>query len=241
MPVEPACCFLVRLPAFSVFDSSFGDLQPHTPRTTRQHDPLKRLCTEHHPSTFMSGRTTPDNETGPLLGNQRTESYQTLVTNENAPKADDREAPGLSLAWILAALWSAVFLGALDGKFFRRLVQTGYRFIFVTTGTIVATLLSPIGAHFNRSNQSSYIGTAYLLSVCCFTPLYGRLSDILGRKGAMLLALSLFGSGTLCVGLRRRWTSSLLRARSRAWRAAGQCFGFTSFVVGRSQCLCFCS
>ena len=81
------------------------------------------------------------------------------------------------------------------------MATTGHSYILVTTGTIVATLLSPIGAHFNRSNQSSYIGTSYLLSVCCFTPLYGRLSDILGRKGAMLLALSLFGSGTLLCGI----------------------------------------
>ncbi|KAL0581982.1 hypothetical protein V5O48_000040 [Marasmius crinis-equi] len=79
--------------------------------------------------------------------------------------------------WILAGLWSAVFLGALDG-------------------TVVATLLAPIGSDFKKSNQASYIGTSYLLSVCCFTPLYGRLSDILGRKGAMLLALTLFGTET---------------------------------------------
>ena len=78
------------------------------------------------------------------------------------------------LLWVLGGLWSAVFLGALDT-------------------TIVATLLSPIGSHFEKSHQASYLGTSYLLSVCCFTPLYGRLSDILGRKGAMLLGLSLFG------------------------------------------------
>ena len=149
----------------------------------------------------MSSRTTPAEETSPLVGDQRTESYQTLPTNENTPKAYDKEAPKVSLVWILAALWSAVFLGALDGTLFRRFSATGHNYILVTTGTIVATLLSPIGAHFNRSNQSSYIGTAYLLSVCCFTPLYGRLSDILGRKGAMLLALSLFGSGTLLCGI----------------------------------------
>lgn len=146
----------------------------------------------------MSGRTTPNEETRPLLGDQRTESHQTLVANENAPK---EEAPRVSLVWILAALWSAVFLSALDGTLLRRFVLIGYRFIPMTTGTIVATLLSPIGAHFSRSNQSSYIGTAYLLSVCCFTPLYGRLADILGRKGSMLLALSLFGSGTLLCGI----------------------------------------
>jgi len=33
--------------------------------------------------------------------------------------------------------------------------------------------MTPIGNYFNKSNQASYIGTAYLLSVCCFTPLYG--------------------------------------------------------------------
>ena len=37
----------------------------------------------------------------------------------------------------------------------------------------MATLLSPIGSYYNESNRSSYIGTSYLLSVCCFTPLYG--------------------------------------------------------------------
>ncbi|CEL57819.1 Multidrug resistance protein fnx1 OS=Schizosaccharomyces pombe (strain 972 / ATCC 24843) GN=fnx1 PE=2 SV=2 [Rhizoctonia solani AG-1 IB] len=86
------------------------------------------------------------------------------------------------LLWILGGLWSAVFLGALDT-------------------TIVATLVSPIGSYFQKSHQASYLGTSYLLSVCCFTPLYGRLSDIMGRKGAMLLALSLFGTGTLLCGL----------------------------------------
>src|ERR1700748_453413 len=70
------------------------------------------------------------------------------------------------LLWILIGLWTPVFLGSLDG-------------------TIVATLLSPIGSYFNKANQSSYLGTSYLLSVAACTPLYGRLSDILGRKGEL--------------------------------------------------------
>lgn len=148
----------------------------------------------------MSDRTTPDDETSLLLDRQRPESYQTLVNNENTP-GTDKKTSGSNLAWVLAALWSAVFLGALDGMLLRRFVATVHNFISITLGTIVATLLSPIGAYYNRSNHSSYIGTAYLLSVCCFTPLYGRLSDILGRKGAMLLALSFFGSGTLLCGI----------------------------------------
>ena len=63
----------------------------------------------------MSGRTTPDEETTPLLGTQRTESYQTLVADGHTPKVNDTGPPRAGLAWILAGLWSAVFLGALDG------------------------------------------------------------------------------------------------------------------------------
>lgn len=92
----------------------------------------------------------------------------TIKPSVNSPSRED-------LLWILGGLWSAVFLGALDT-------------------TIVATLVSPIGSYFEKSHQASYLGASYLLTVCCFTPLYGRLSDILGRKGAMLVALSLFGN-----------------------------------------------
>ena len=41
------------------------------------------------------------------------------------------------------------------------------------TGTVAATLLTPIGSKFNASHRASFIGSSYLLSMCCFTPLYG--------------------------------------------------------------------
>ncbi|KAH7100557.1 vacuolar amino acid permease [Auriculariales sp. MPI-PUGE-AT-0066] len=74
-----------------------------------------------------------------------------------APSQDDQPRVSLSkrdLAWVLFALWSAVFLGALDG-------------------TVVATIIPPIGAYFNKSHQASYLGTSYLLSICCVSGVYG--------------------------------------------------------------------
>lgn len=44
-------------------------------------------------------------------------------------------------------------------------------------------------------------GTAYLWSNVSFTPLYGRLSDLIGRKSAFLQATTLFSLGTLFCGL----------------------------------------
>ena len=85
------------------------------------------------------------------------------------------------LRWILAGLWSGVLLGAFDGRAFR--AQQKWILPRKSIGTVVATLLAPIGSEFQASHQSSHIGTAYLLSVCCFTPLYGKnLSLILCRS-----------------------------------------------------------
>ena len=85
---------------------------------------------------------TSDDETCPWLGHQREESHQMLVANEDTKKADDKEAPVRSLVWILVAVWSAVFLGALDGMLPHSSVSTRRSYIYVTAGTIVATLLS---------------------------------------------------------------------------------------------------
>ncbi|KAJ3853012.1 vacuolar amino acid permease [Lentinula lateritia] len=144
-------------------------------------------------------------------GDDYTSDTTTLAEPEPSEPPPLNKFSRLETCWILVGLWSAVFLGALDG-------------------TVVATLLSPIGSHFNKLNQSSYIGTAYLLSVCCFTPLYGRLSDILGRKGAMLLALTLFGSGTLSCALAPTM-ESLIAARAVAGMGGGGYWPVSSIVV----------
>ncbi|KAF8914097.1 vacuolar amino acid permease [Gymnopilus junonius] len=148
-------------------------------------------------------RRPPSLETSSLL-HERPPSYHSTDDVNDPPsptfsEPDEQPINNFSRAdicWILAGLWSGVLLGAFDG-------------------TVVATLLTPIGSEFNASNQSSYIGTSYLLSVCCFTPLYGRLADILGRKGAMLLALSLFGSGTIFCGFAQSM-NALIAARAVA-------------------------
>ncbi|PCH41423.1 vacuolar amino acid permease [Wolfiporia cocos MD-104 SS10] len=163
----------------------------------------------------MSTAHRENSETRPLLHASANESYDSVEprgeTTPTDPSPPLNKVSGADLAWVLAGLWSAVFLGALDG-------------------TIVATLLAPIGSYFNESNRSSYIGTSYLLSVCCFTPLYGRLSDILGRKGAMLLALSLFGTGTFLCGLAPSM-DALIAARAVAGMGGGGVMTVSSIAV----------
>ena len=71
---------------------------------------------------------------------------------------------------IVLGIMLAMFLGALDQ-------------------TIVATALPTIGRHFGNLDDLSWVVTAYLLTGTASTPLYGKLSDIYGRRGVMLTAI----------------------------------------------------
>ena len=53
------------------------------------------------------------------------------------------------------------------------------------------------GSDFESSNRVSWIAVAYILSNTAFQPLYGRLSDIFGRKPCLIFANVVFLIGTL--------------------------------------------
>jgi len=69
--------------------------------------------------------------------------------------------------------------------------------------TLVPTMLPTISSEFHKANQGSWLGTAFLLATCTFTPLYGRLCNVLGRRSAFQLALTFAGCGVLACGCSR--------------------------------------
>jgi MFS family permease len=68
-------------------------------------------------------------------------------------------------------------------------------------GTCVASILGTVGSEFKVSTEIQWLGTSYLLTQTAFQPLYGRFSDIFGRKAATLFASFTFGLGCLLCGL----------------------------------------
>lgn len=65
---------------------------------------------------------------------------------------------------------------------------------------IVATALPTISAAFNAGSVVSWVPSAYLLTSTSFLPLYGRFSDIFGRKAALIQAMAIFMVGNLVAG-----------------------------------------
>ncbi|KAI0740665.1 major facilitator superfamily domain-containing protein [Earliella scabrosa] len=66
--------------------------------------------------------------------------------------------------------------------------------------TIVATALPTISAAFDAGSVVSWVPSAYFLTSTAFQPLYGRFSDIFGRKAALCLAMGTFMLGSLAAG-----------------------------------------
>ncbi|KAI9803981.1 MAG: hypothetical protein M1833_000262 [Piccolia ochrophora] len=66
---------------------------------------------------------------------------------------------------------------------------------------IVATAVPILSSEFNEYNNSSWLGTAFLISFALVLPIYSKLGDIFGRRNMFILGTMIFilGSG-LCGG-----------------------------------------
>src|SRR6266851_3898138 len=70
-------------------------------------------------------------------------------------------------------------------------------FLAALNQTIVATALPTIGRDFRDFELLPWAVTAYLLTSTAVAPLYGKLSDIHGRRAMMLTAVGLFIAGSV--------------------------------------------
>jgi EmrB/QacA subfamily drug resistance transporter len=79
---------------------------------------------------------------------------------------------------VIYGLMAGMFLGALDQ-------------------TIVGTAIRTIGDDLHGLNQQAWVTTAYLIASTIMTPIYGKLSDIFGRRPLFIMAIGIFIVGSV--------------------------------------------
>ncbi|KAJ5184001.1 hypothetical protein N7492_001617 [Penicillium capsulatum] len=138
----------------------------------------------------LLGPTTVNPSLGAIPGHE--ESGQTVLQTEDHGKQPFPDAQK-QLKYIIPAISIGIFLSAADQ-------------------TIIMASYGQIGSDLNALNLTSWIATSYFLTLTSFQPLYGKLSDIFGRKGCLLFAYAIFGTGCLFCGLARN-INELIAAR----------------------------
>ncbi|KAK6339679.1 hypothetical protein TWF718_009075 [Orbilia javanica] len=111
----------------------------------------------------------------------------------NNVKNDDTatNSSGRTPAQIIAVLLLGVFIANGDGSF-----------VLATNGVI--------SSEFGRLDDASWLVTSYMLTMCALQPLYGKLSDIYGRKAMVLTSYAFFGLGCLYSGVARSLTGVIV-------------------------------
>ncbi|EME48445.1 hypothetical protein DOTSEDRAFT_67478 [Dothistroma septosporum NZE10] len=160
---------------------------------------------------------------GPIPGPHRADDHGTFHPDHKAngaPDDDDslerqetntsvsrqRQYDGLpevkkNMKYIFPAVVIGVFLSAADQ-------------------TIIVSSYGSIGSELNALSMTSWIATAYFLTLTSCQPLYGKLSDIFGRKACLLFGYTVFGLGCLGCGLAQD-INQLIAARAVAGIGGG--------------------
>ncbi|KAF9238664.1 MFS general substrate transporter [Melanogaster broomeanus] len=95
---------------------------------------------------------------------------------------------------------------------------------------IVATALPTISAAFNAGSVAPWVPSAYMLTSTSFQPLYGRFSDIFGRKAVLCVAMVIFMLGSLASGFSKS-INELIVFRGVAGVGGGSVFSLMQIIV----------
>jgi EmrB/QacA subfamily drug resistance transporter len=112
----------------------------------------------------------------------------------------------------VVAIMLALFLGALDQ-------------------TIVGTALPRIITELNGANLYTWVVTIYLLASTVTVPIYGKLSDMYGRKPLLLIGVGLFLVGSALAGLSQN-IEQLIIFRGIQGLGAGALFPIALATIG---------
>src|ERR1041384_3966199 len=72
--------------------------------------------------------------------------------------------------------------------------------------TIVSTAMPTIVEELHGLEHFSWVFTAYMLGSTITVPIYGKLSDIFGRRNLYLIGIGIFLSGSILCGLAQDMT-----------------------------------
>ncbi|MFJ5265211.1 MDR family MFS transporter [Streptomyces sp. NPDC088387] len=103
-------------------------------------------------------------------------------------------------------------------------------FLAALDGQIVSTALPTVVGDLGGLEQVSWSVTAYLLTMAASTPLWGKLGDLYGRKGAYMSSVVLFLAGSVLCGLAQDMAQLIVFRAVQGLGAGGLMVGALSVI-----------
>ena len=137
--------------------------------------------------------------------------------SESAPPSPARTSAGVTFSerqikQVIIGVMAGMAVAALDG-------------------TIVNTALPTIVVDLGGLKYYAWVGTAYMLTSTASTPLFGKISDLYGRRRPFQAAIALFVLGSLFCGIAQNMPQLVL-ARGLQGIGGGGIFALSFAIVG---------
>lgn len=157
----------------------------------------------------------PSLERFPSAGSRRKSKVPVHGTHPVSKKESDYASQFIGVSpsqfWVI---FSGVLLGYVIGFF---------------DSTLMASSYPVITSYFHAANSASWLSTAFLLTSTAFMPLFGRISDALGRKPVYLFSIFMFFLTTAWCGLAQS-IGGFIAARAFCGLGAGGVFSIGQVI-----------
>src|SRR5271154_2427942 len=151
-------------------------------QTTMPHSNHAQPSSPQHVHT-TSDLSSEHEPSSPIVDDEKLNANDDALKPTGSNKSQAESMSAYRVVIIMLSLCMALFLAALDV-------------------TIITTALPTIAGVFKASSSGyTWIGSAYLLANAASVPLWGKLSDIWGRKPIILVANIVFMVGSLIAAL----------------------------------------
>lgn len=116
------------------------------------------------------------------------------------------------MRWLMAGLMVGLFLSSVEGS-------------------VVATALPTMAGELGSGNQIAWVVSAYLLTSTVVTPLYGKMSDLFGRRIVYQTSISIFLVGSILCAISQSMPQ-LVAARAFQGLGGGGLMSLAFVIVG---------
>ena len=136
--------------------------------------------------------------------------YETVASSPE--DQNQRNITRSQMIWLMAGLSLGLFLSA-------------------TEQSVIATALPTMAGELGQSDRIAWVVSAYLITSTIATPIYGKMSDLFGRRLIYLIAIGVFCFGSILCGLAPTM-NTLVLSRAVQGLGGGGLLSMSFVIVG---------